>query len=426
MTVDTSGYRQEKNGSANGIVPHRTPSPTERASVRSQRARKPDMPIQFKVSQLSASPSSHNDSERSVTPDSKRTPKSKGLNMFAVSPLASRSTLHSQAGGSATPQPSTSAKRRSSVLSNNTPMPLLSESDNEAEPPVVTVPSKKSPPPNYDIPLPSSEQLLQMSIDDQLRILALKEMAIVQIKDQIQSLNAKLRAEEGELHKLREVVQRSLYQEISGAASNTANKVNRQRTDSNPRDQAIESIRAKRRSSSGASLGQEQSTTEDGGKPSKLWSGLTKPFNMLQQFDTMLQNEFEKSLVLDKERQESQNQQQQKQQQQKQQLQPQLQPQRSREQTRSSHQSRNSEDSTASTGSISSPLRYQTAQTLTDYRNSEARRSDDMIQTVSSSIWSFVNDVKQNVLSSLNEEEMAVSDGFDVDDQSIDFSMYKR
>lgn len=416
MTVETSREDTHNNDTVNGRLHHRTPSPTEQTGKRSQRSTKADMPIQFKVRQFSSSPNSRNDSEQSsITPNAKATPKSKGLNVFAVSPLGARNTLHNQSNVNTTPQSLTSIRRRSSVLSNNAPLPLLSESDDETP---STTQNRKSPTPNCDIALPLNEQLLQMSIDDQLRILALKEMAIVQIKDQIQSLNRKLHTEEDELHKLREVVQRSLYQEISGAASNTANKANRQRTNSNPRDQAIESIRAKRRSSSGTAIHLDPDLTEDGGKSSKLWSGLTKPFNMLQQFDTMIQNEFEKSLILDKERQQQS-------QQTLQRLQH-LQRQRPREQARNTHQLHNSEDSTTSIGSISSPLQSRTAQTLPDYKNSEDRQSDDMIQTVSASIWSFVNDVKQNVLSSLNEEELAVSNDFEVDDRTIDFSMYKR
>lgn len=38
------------------------------------------------------------------------------------------------------------------------------------------------------------------------------------------------------------------------------------------------------------------------------------------------------------------------------------------------------------------------------YHNKPSK-SDDMMQSVSSSLWSFVNDVKANVLSSLQEDE---------------------
>jgi len=408
MTVET--YNEDGYNTKAGPQ-QRTPSPTNRAGKHNLRSNNPNMPLQFKVRQFSASPNNISDDEqRSNTPNGKVTPRSKGLNVFAVSPLGARNLLQNQYNGSLTPQ--LQPGRRSSVLSNNTTLPLLSESDDET--PSTTSQDKKSPISSCDLELPLDERLLRMSIDEQLRILALKEMAIVQIKDQIQSLNKKLHTQEGELHKLREVVQKSLYQEISGAASNT--RTNRQRTNSNPRDQAIETIRAKRRSSSGAL--QQEPNNEESGKPSKLWSGLTKPLNMLQQFDTMIQNEFEKSLVLDKEKQQQTEQ--------KRQQQQHLQRQRPRDHTRVSHQLRSSEDSIASTVSISSPLQSRAPQSLSEYRGGQDRQSDDMIQSVSASIWSFVNEVKQNVLSSLSEEDLTVSNDFDVDDQSIDFSMYKR
>ncbi|CAL1198829.1 unnamed protein product [Candida parapsilosis] len=139
-----------------------------------------------------------------------------------------------------------------------------------------------------------------MSIDEQLRILALKEMAIVQIKD-------RYKPKQETTHTRRRIAQASrscseiIVQEISGAASNT--RTNRQRTNSNPRDQAIETIRAKRRSSS-------------------------------------------------------------------------------------------------------------------EVVKIDSRRYDS---SVSASIWSFVNEVKQNVLSSLSEEDLTVSNDFDVDDQVLIF-----
>ena len=409
MTIDRT--HDTYHNTANGRIKDRTPSPSERVDNYRRSLSKSDTPVQFKVRQFSASPGTRSD------PEQRPTPKSRGLNVFAVSPLGARNMQRTQSNESNTSQTLASTRRRSSMMSN-TQLPLLPESEADSNT------SRSSPTPNYDIPLPLNEQLLQMSIDEQLRILALKEMAIVQRKEQIQNLHKKLRSEEGELRKLREVVQKSLYQEISGAASNTANKLNRQRTNSNPRDQAIESIKAKRRSSSGATQQLELSPVENNKRSSKIWSGLTKPLNMLQQFDTMLQNEFEKSLVLDKERQQQQEQQTRHPEQhiQQQHLQRQL----ARDPNRVSYQLRSSEDSMNSNSAITSPLQSGTSQTLSEYRNNQDRHSDDMIHTVSASIWSFVNDVKENVLASLNEEDTNGSNDFGVDDQIIDLSMYKR
>ena len=269
----------------------------------------------------------------------------------------------------------------------------------------------------YDVPLPLVEQLVGLDIDDQLRLLALKEMTIVEIKDSIANLNSKLDKQEKEVHKLREIIQRSLYKELSGAGSNTSYNTaelvkNRQRKNSNPRDEAIASTRsrARRRTLSSSShptlspirdsTGSSQPVAEDS-KSSKLWNNLSKPLTLLQQFDTMLQNEFEKSLANS-----------------------------SRDSgvgaVTSTHKPRNSEDSITSVGSASSPLRAKSTKnanyeqliptvSLNSANGNESekyafkRSSEEVLQTVSSSIWSFVNDVKTNVLSSLAEEDLRLN-----------------
>ncbi|KAK6454862.1 topoisomerase I damage affected protein 11 [Scheffersomyces xylosifermentans] len=309
----------------------------------------------------------------------------------------------------------------------------------------------------YDMPLPSVEHLVTLDIDEQLRLLALKEMSVVEIKDSISEMNNKLSKHEKEVHKLREIIQRSLYKELTGAASNTATALpgqapeGRQRQNSNPRDEAIASTKNHTRrislsSTSNPSLspqkpsgGSTQSPEASASGPSsKLWSNLAKPLNLLQQFDTMLQNEFEKSLM--SARTEEQQQQQLR-------NHPSSRP-ISRPSSRPSskpssrpgsrpvshmpasnassiatHKSRLSEDSISSIGSVSSPLKSKSKLTAANadldqyfspavnaYVTDEARpklmrNPDEMLQTVSSSIWSFVNDVKSNVLSSLTEEE---------------------
>ncbi|CAK9440993.1 uncharacterized protein LODBEIA_P48620 [Lodderomyces beijingensis] len=328
-------------------------------------------------------------------------PKSKGLNIFAVSssvsqgsetPLANSSD-YSRGTGSTQ---SHHRKRSSTLLSQSPlPLPLLSEaSDSESyqEPPS-SAHNKRYCDFKYDIPMPSQKELLNMNIDEQLRVLALKEMCLVEIKDQIQNLNTKLSSHEGELHHLREIIQKSLYQEIGGAASNSSagTTFSRERTDSNPHDQAIESLKAKRRSSSINAQDVEhlqepapQPNSEQ--RTSKFWGGLSKPFNMLQQLDNLIQNEFEKSLVLDNKVRDH-----------------------NRDST-ASYKPRNSEDSVNSIGSISSPLHSKSSNTHRENRHERQERhdkkSEDMLQSVSSSIWSFVNEVKTNVLSSLNEDEI--------------------
>ncbi|ODV78983.1 uncharacterized protein CANTADRAFT_50784 [Suhomyces tanzawaensis NRRL Y-17324] len=265
------------------------------------------------------------------------------------------------------------------------------------------------------------DQLVALDIDEQLRLMALKEMCIVEIKDNISNLTLKLDSHEKELHKLREVIQKSLYRELKGNTSGV--KTRHQRQNSNPRDEAIASTRNKsRRRTLSSSLHYQQakdvsaaattpSTTSQGGadkRNSKLWTNLAKPLNMLQQFDSMLQSEFEKSLVST----------------------PHLQSQHPQhlsvdQSSGSTHyRSRNSEDSISSYGSVPSPLKSKSkpvssidldkdfpepassSETLTATSlKPPQRNTEDMLQTVSSSIWSFVNDVKTNVLSSLSEED---------------------
>ncbi|KAI5965775.1 TDA11 [Candida pseudojiufengensis] len=384
----------------------KTPSPSKEIESKNKKIiQNGKGPIQFKVRRSSTI---SNDNNPNITTESKSkiTP-SKGLNIFAVSPINQTT-------------PNSSLNSSNATLTEQT-IPTSSSSSNNGTNDQLKNRRSKSPTDSsrFDFKLPSKEELKLMDIDDQLRILALKEMIIVQIKDEISNLQAKLGENENELHELREIVQRSLYQGISNNVTTTTTNNNnktlgRQRTNSNPRDQAIESIKNKRRSSSGAGIPiyeEEKNSEDNGSNKSKLWSGLSKPFNLLQQFDNLLQNEFEKSLTLDTKIHQKQQQNHQ-------------------------HQPRNSEDSINSIGSINSPLRTKSQTTLSEYKNSLDRKSDDMIQTVSSSIWSFVNDVKLNVLSSLNEEENSdfnsnlsldeEEEDNDNDDEKIDFSIYKN
>ena len=383
--------------------------------------------------------------ESTTTPNSNKTqmqPKTKGLNIFAVSPITPSSITKNSAlqldstdllkrnGGQLRHQ-----RRRSSIISESLPLPLLIETSDDLsfdEKVLFFGPSsRKSPELKYDVPLPLNEKLREMSIDEQLRLLALKEMCLVEIKDQIQNLNSKLSSHENELHDLRQVIQRSLYQELSGATSNNngqndsmndnndnnnnmdnnnnSNKHNknnganfdrnsnsttsillsRQRTNSNPRDQALESLRGRRRALLiGPNKEDEIKKTGEEDSKSKIWSGLTKSLNVLNQLDSFVSNEFEQSLKTNKDGQIAHSEQQQQQQ----------------KNHHSSHKPRKSEDSITSVGTVSSPLQSRSARSLLEYRASQDRKSDDMIHTVSSSIWSFVNEVKTNVLASLSEE----------------------
>lgn len=265
----------------------------------------------------------------------------------------------------------------------------------------------------YEIPLPLDEQLFKMEIEDQIRLLALKEMSIVEIKDSISTLSAKLKRNEKELHKLREVIQRSLYKELNQSMTPSKDKSEAQlkseRRLSNPREEAIASTRSGRRRTISSSSTSFESSSPIDSKPindsqkknSSIWNNLTKPLNLIQQFDTMLQNEFEKSLIppdmIDNERLHDTK--------------------------------RHSGDSFYSLES-GSPLRDKNTRKESNANSSPSHNNrelednkkmsypsnynfnkDDMIQSVSTSLWSFMNDMKTNVLSSLSEE---VNPGVDI------------
>ncbi|KAK6203471.1 topoisomerase I damage affected protein 11 [Scheffersomyces amazonensis] len=321
--------------------------------------------------------------------------RSKGFNLnLAVSPSGSTPS---------TQVPTSSGLRKSCSITTNSlqqvtedpsPFPSMSPTPNS-----ITTELK------YDLPLPSQDQLVSMNIDEQLRLLALKEMAVVEIKDAVNNLNKKLEKHDKELHGLREIIQRSLYKELTISATKNAESgdanspASRPRQNSNPRDEAIASIKNRRRRTLSSNshpniagiLNSSEPGIDDGDikSNSKIWSSLSKPLNFIQQIDTMLSNEFEKSLI----------------------------PTTSATNPSNSYNPRRSEDSISSYGSsVPSPLKSKSSSMNTNpdidqYLNTEygapavKSNAEDMIHTVSSSIWTFVNDVKTNVLASLREED---------------------
>lgn len=296
----------------------------------------------------------------------------------------------------------------------------------------------------YDVPLPPIRDLMNLEVEEQLRLLALKEMCIVEIKDSISSLNNKLSHNEKELHKLREIIQKLLYNELNGQ------NMGRQRQNSNPRDEAIASTKKNRRRTlsltsrnqadgsynedllpgSSYDYGPELDVPSQSDRASSIWSNLSKPLNLIQQFDNMLQTEFERSLIPQSSAQQPGS---------SSQLHPQSHP------SKKDYKPRVSEDSNSSSSSIPSPLKSKSNRldpinldqfieeddTFDENKDNlnrppkegnrphiesnrrqnsgndggSGRNRDDMMQAVSSSIWSFVNDVRTNVLNSLNDED---------------------
>lgn len=308
------------------------------------------------------------------------------------------------------------------------PVPVVGSNDTKERPVSLTPGNEnlqaRSPgsdePSDLDIDMSSIEG---WDIDEQLRLLALKEMGLVELKDEISNMNALLKKQEDDLHRLRQIIQRSLYKELKVSSTK------RERKNSDPRHEAIASTRNRRRTLSNSvppNVTSPVTPDTNGGKTSdkangsntlngsKIWQ---KPLNLLQQFDTMLQTEFEKSLIPN-------------------------QPRVSKDSKRADDSKvigRRSEDSIST---IASPLKYKSqVSPRVNFDKLFDEAGDDMFQSVSTSLWSFVHDVKQNVLSSLSEEQenelgketkLNNSDfedefGFeDDDDDKIDLSMYSN
>lgn len=133
------------------------------------------------------------------------------------------------------------------------------------------------------------EEVGKLDIADQLRLLAMKEMEVVEVKDAIKTLNSALARQEQELHTLKQMVQRSLYKEVGrgGVAAPAAAPP--------PASQApLAPLPAR---PAPASLAPPALRAPGAAANNRtLWSLLSKPLHYLNQFDSMLQAEFEKSI----------------------------------------------------------------------------------------------------------------------------------
>lgn len=236
-----------------------------------------------------------------------------------------------------------------------------------------------------DRPLPLNQELRSLSLDDQLRLLALKEMAVVAINDSINNLKQKLSSTQDDLQQLRNVIQRSLYKELHlqrqtrkrnlGGANNTSHT---------PARDSFKTL-------------QEQNNEGN----STIWANLTKPINFLQQLDSMIQNEMEKSLGGTTEQQLHKGQQHNGRK-----MLPHQKP----------HLHKEKEDDHSSEKLPVNFDRY-----LPPSHDSKYKTSEDMFQAVSSSLWSFVSEVKSNMMSTLAENQDAPPnhDVIDDDDESM-------
>lgn len=278
--------------------------------------------------------------------------RSKGINFNTVSPTpGSQKTRR---------QPARSIPREHSILKSD------SRENGSPNPDSASL---------IDRPLPLYQELRNLNIDDQLRLLALKEMAVVAINDSINTLKLKLNTTQKDLQQLRHVIQKSLYKEVHKHT---------QKRPSAPENQP--NRRIQRQTSPAPDLHDHNST---------IWSNLSKPISFLQQLDTMIQSEMEKSLGTNEPAKELSAQHEQ-------------------------HKHTN----------VTNPSEEKLPVNLDKYfpasQEPKYRDTDDMFHAVSSSLWSFVSEVKTNMMSSLadepEQEEKNEPDGNDDTINLIDMS----
>lgn len=116
---------------------------------------------------------------------------------------------------------------------------------------------------------------------DKLRALALKEMRVVELRDEIRSLKTLLEAEMRDLHVMRQQVLKELHSMQLPVLKKSPEKEKKEEAgkEDDKKDQDKE----------------DNDTTPVASKRmSSMWDSILKPLNLFSQFDTMLQSEFEK------------------------------------------------------------------------------------------------------------------------------------
>lgn len=304
--------------------------------------------------------------------------RSKGINFNTVSPYY---TTTSQ------PTPTANAScSGDSDISASSPNPLTSAAPASTEF-------------HYDYPLPATHQLASMDIDEQLRLLALKEMTQVEVNDRINTLKSKLNSVDSDIRKLREIIQKSLYKEMS-----LQQLAPRQRQVSNPREEALQSMKTGRRRSSSlvprtsADLDSARKDQTEKHQLSSLWNNLSKPITFIHQLDNIIHTEMERSLNNDKLSSDD----------------PHAHHSSSNQRTESPQRLLpDSEPSPSKSKFPESPekLTVDLDKYFPKSENTAQQyippQTEDMFLSVSSSIWSFVNEVKTNVMATVADEPVA-------------------
>lgn len=260
----------------------------------------------------------------------------------------------------------------------------------------------------------SSRQLAKLTIDEQLRLLALKEMSLVELKDTIATLNHRLHLSEKELQRFRQTIQRNLFREMEVSAVHTR-KPKKDKMEPVVANGAVNSAHRRSRSRSStrkqqpkvhhyaestlpqkqlqdidfANSPSEPPSIDHDDESSSLWSNISKPIAFIQNLEGMIQSEMERNIVH-----------------------------KSDESFRSPRQFHQSSGNQAWThdgeGAVASSYSHAGSfETLREALTESIPFKDPeiMLQSVSNSLWSFVNEVKQNVLApNMSPENAAKTD----------------
>lgn len=128
-------------------------------------------------------------------------------------------------------------------------------------------------------------------INESLRLLALKETKILELKDELKLLQQRIHYEELDLKKLKQQVQKNLYRDLSpnnSHANTTLSSVSTSTTSTPILNKTGDALIDTTTSFKSKDAPQHR---EKHLKPQSVWS---KPINLFNQFDQMIQNEFEK------------------------------------------------------------------------------------------------------------------------------------
>lgn len=354
-----------------------------------------------------------NTKNTSLTHSNSRT---KGINFNTVSPISSRM----------------STPRKASHLSisdqnNKSTDPLRLTGEKNGIKSASFLSSHDLKPENSNI---STKQLSKLTIDEQLRLLALKEMSLVELKDTIADLNSKLRLSEKELQRFRQTIQRNLYREmqISSVDHSVPKRELRtlspeQNTPGVPKARSRSSVRKTPRavpesnSRTKTKLSESNHLKESTCPPkvpaesdtSSLWA---KPIAFIQNLDSMIQNEVEPGYSKNPELRAS-----------------------PRNSSPNTYRASNN-DHAREPGALASL--YANSGSLESFKETLAetipfKDPEIMLQTVSNSLWSFMNEVKQNVLAPSMSPELASKTDFDAlldfesdEEDVVDLSIYSK